>query len=98
MVYSIEEIRKMIIPIAKTHGVKSISLFGSYARGEANENSDVDFYIDKGEVTDLFKYFELIEDLENKLKCHVDVITTGIQDKNFLNHIKKEGVLLYEQG
>ena len=98
MIYSIDEIREMIIPIAKEHGVKSISLFGSYARGEADENSDVDFYIDKGEITDLFKYFELIEDLESKLKCHVDVITTGIQDKNFLNHIKKEGVLLYEQG
>lgn len=98
MVYTIDEIKKIIIPIAKTHGVKSISLFGSYARGEAKENSDVDFYIDKGEVTDLFKYFELIDDLENRLNCHVDVITTGIQDKNFLNHIQKEGVLLYEQG
>lgn len=97
MVYSIDEIRTMIVPIAKAYGVRSISLFGSYARGEANENSDVDFYIDKGEVTDLFKYFEFIEDLENKLKCHVDVITTGIQDKSFLNHIQKESILLYEQ-
>ena len=58
--------------------MKSISLFWSYARAEANENSDVDFYIDKGEITDLFKYFELIDDLENRLNCHVDVITTGI--------------------
>ena len=43
MVYTIDEIKKIIIPIAKTHGVKSISLFGSYARGEAKENSDFCF-------------------------------------------------------
>jgi len=35
--------------------------------------------------------------LEDVLKCHVDVVTTGIQDKTFLNHIMREGVLIYEE-
>ena len=44
---TIEEIKNRIKPIAKTYGIDKISLFGSYAKGEANEESDVDFYIDK---------------------------------------------------
>ena len=97
MVYSIDEIRKKTIPVAKYHGVKSISLFGSYARGEATDKSDIDFYIEKGKITDLFKYYELIEDLEKLFKCHVDVVTTQIEDKTFLKKIMKECVLIYEE-
>ena len=41
MLYSIDEIKNRIIPIAKTYGIKSIGLFGSYARGEANDQSDI---------------------------------------------------------
>ena len=46
MVYSIEQIQKLITPIAKKYGLKSVFLFGSYARGTATENSDVDLIID----------------------------------------------------
>lgn len=94
--FTTEDIKREASLIAKKNGVKSISLFGSYARGEANEDSDLDFYIDKGDVDDLFKYFGLVNDLEDVFGCHVDVVTTDIEDKEFLNSIKKEGVLLYE--
>ena len=40
MTYTIEEIKDKVTPIAQKYGVKRISLFGSYARGEATENSD----------------------------------------------------------
>lgn len=98
MVYAIEEIKEKIIPIAQEYGVERVSLFGSYARGEANENSDVDFYIEKGQIRNLIDYIGFVNDLEDNLNCHVDVITTGIEDKSFLELIKKEGVLLYENG
>ena len=42
MCYTIDEIRKKTIPIALTYGIQSLSLFGSYARNEADDNSDVD--------------------------------------------------------
>ncbi|HIU56315.1 MAG TPA: nucleotidyltransferase domain-containing protein [Candidatus Ornithomonoglobus merdipullorum] len=74
-----------------------MSLFGSYARGEAKEGSDIDIYIDKGELRNLIQYFSFIDELEKTLNCHVDVVTTGIQDKEFLRTIKSEGVLLYEK-
>ena len=44
-VYSIDEIRKIVAPIAKQHGVDKVFLFGSYARGAAEEDSDVDVMI-----------------------------------------------------
>ncbi len=64
MVYSIKEIKRIAIPIAKKYGVDSLSLFGSYARGEATSESDVDFYIDKGNIKGLLDFIGFIQDLE----------------------------------
>ena len=46
--YTIEMIREKAVPIAKKYEVKKLSLFGSYARGEADDKSDVDFKIENG--------------------------------------------------
>ncbi|MBR1629935.1 MAG: nucleotidyltransferase domain-containing protein [Lachnospiraceae bacterium] len=97
MSYTLKEIKDKTIPVAKNFGVKSISLFGSYARGEATEDSDIDFYIDKGRLNSLIKYYRFVDELEKKFGCHVDVVTTSIQDEDFLSSIQSEGVLLYEQ-
>lgn len=97
MCYTIEEIKTKTIPIAKKHGISRMCLFGSYARGEANDESDIDLYVDKGRMTSLIKYMAFVYDLEEILLCHVDVVTTGIRDKAFLDNIQKEGVLLYEE-
>lgn len=97
MCYTIDEIRTKTVPIAKAYGVKKVSLFGSYARGEADDDSDVDLYIDKGRLKSLLQYFSFVDELEKKLGCHVDVVTTGIEDKIFLEGIIKEGILLYEE-
>lgn len=97
MCYTIEEIRNKTVPIAKKHGVSRMCLFGSYARGEANDESDVDIFVDKGKMTSLIKYMAFVYDLESALDCHVDVVTTGIKDKMFFGHIQSEGVLLYEE-
>lgn len=42
MRYTTNEIKNKTTPIAKAYGIGRMSLFGSYARGEANDNSDVD--------------------------------------------------------
>ena len=97
MCYTIEEIRAKTVPIAKSYGIKRMSLFGSYARGDAKDDSDVDICIDKGELQSLLQYFSFVEELEKILSCHVDVVTTGIEDKSFLSEIQKEGVTLYEK-
>lgn len=96
MIYTIDDIRNKTAPIAKEFGISRMSLFGSYARGEATDDSDVDLYVDRGRLSNLLQYFAFVDELENVLHCHVDVVTTGIEDKQFLSAIMQEGVLLYE--
>ena len=97
MRYTVNEIKNRITPIAKEYGIGKMSLFGSYARGEAKDDSDVDLYIERGRLKSLLQYFAFVDELENALHCHVDVVTTGIEDKQFLSEIMQEGVLLYEE-
>ncbi len=97
MCYTIDEIKVKVSPIAKNYGIRRASLFGSYARGTANDNSDIDICIDKGRMRSLIQYFAFINDLEKSLQCHVDVVTSGIQDEEFLNNILRDEVLLYEE-
>ncbi len=97
MCYTINEIKEKTVPIAMAYGVKKMSLFGSYARGNANDDSDVDIYIEKGRLSSLIRYFLFVSELEKVLKCHVDVVTTEIEDKEFLRRIQGEGVLIYEE-
>lgn len=96
MVYTIEEIKCIVIPIAKTYGINSISLFGSYAKGQATSRSDLDFIIDKGELIGI-QYFSLLNELENAFNCKIDLITTGFSNKEFLDKIHKDEVVLYER-
>ncbi len=96
-VYTLEEIRAKAVPIAKKYGVKKLSLFGSYARGEADSQSDLDFLYDggNGKIKSLFDYLDFVYDLENEFKCHIDLVSTGINDKNFLEDIQQDEVILY---
>ena len=89
MVFTIEEIKKRIIPIVVKYGINSFSLFGSYARDEATEDSDLDFVMDKGDLKGL--------QLEQEFKCHVDVISKGSSNKKFLEAVSREEVLIYER-
>ena len=97
--FTIEEIKKKSVPIAKKYGVKKLSLFGSYARGEADEKSDVDFLFNNGngKIQSYFNYLDLLFDLEDEFKCHVDLVSEGISDQDFLNEIKIDEVILYER-
>ena len=97
MSYTINEIKEKTVTIAKENGIKSMSLFGSYARGDANDKSDVDIFIDKGKMRSLISYYMFVQELEKVLNCHVDVVTTGIEDKEFLQQIMIDGVLIYEE-
>ena len=51
----ISAIKKAVAPLARSYGVKRLYLFGSYAKGNANENSDVDLLVEKGKPMSLLK-------------------------------------------
>ena len=91
------EIKAKAIPIAKKYGVKRLSLFGSYARGEADAQSDLDFLYDKINSKGMFAYFGFVQDMEDEFKCHIDLVSDGISDKKFLSEVKQDEVLLYEE-
>ncbi|MBV8518239.1 MAG: nucleotidyltransferase family protein [Acidobacteria bacterium] len=67
--------REEILRIAKKHGVTSIRVFGSVARGEAGPESDVDFLVEIGDWISPWFPAGLILDLEELLGRRVDVAT-----------------------
>ena len=95
MPYSIDELRQIIDPIARQHGIKSVSLFGSYARGEQTAASDVDLKIEKGALETLYQLCAFRLALEDALHLPVDLVTNDTSDPAFLGAIAKEEVLLY---
>lgn len=95
-VYTIDEIKNIVAPIAKTYGVQRVFLFGSYARGEATPSSDLDFRVDKGSLRGLFALGGLYSDLEDRFDKELDLLTTGSLEPKFLNQIANEEILIYE--
>lgn len=95
--YTIDEIKKKATPIAEEYGVKSLKLFGSYAKGQNNEDSDIDFIVNKGKMETLFQYISFVNRLEETFGCHVDVVSTEIEDQNFIKNINKDSILLYDK-
>ena len=98
-VYTTEDIKRIVEPIAREYGVGRLSLFGSYARGEAGPNSDIDIrIIDGGKIRGLFKLAGFMNDLEDQFGIKVDVIDVNPTAREFLDEIKGDEVIIYEQG
>ena len=93
--YSIDELRQIIVPIAREHGVESVSLFGSYSKGTASVESDVDLKIEKGRLRSLFQLSGFRLAVEDALKLPVDLVTSVASDHVFLGMISRDEVLLY---
>lgn len=95
MRYTVDKIKEIVAALAAQYGADRIYLFGSYARGDANQDSDIDLRIDKGAIRGL-QLGGLAADLEDALGIPVDLIPTGSLDSKFLNSISDDEVLLYE--
>lgn len=91
-IYTIEEIKDVVAPIANKYNVQSIYLFGSYARREATEDSDLDFLVFGGENFKLTNIFALAEDLRLAFQRQVDVfeISEINTDSDFYSTIMNE--------
>jgi predicted nucleotidyltransferase len=94
--YSIPEISRIVSPVARSYGINRLSVFGSYARGEATPDSDIDFRIvEDGSLRGLIKLAGFCRELETNLKTPVDVLTNDAVDDDFLGRIKDEEVIVY---
>ncbi len=105
MIYTIDEIKNIVTPIAARHRVTKMYLFGSYARGEADENSDIDIRIDADNLRNLFALGNLYADLEEALNKSLDLVTTESLRANkndpltrkLIRSIKKDERLIYDE-
>ena len=91
-VFTITDIKALVKPIAEKYNVDEIYLFGSYARDEADQNSDLDFLVFGGQNFKLTMIFSLAEELRAILNKKVDVfeINEINQDSEFYKTIMKE--------
>lgn len=101
MVYTIDEIKAKINPIAKQYNLLKVYLFGSYARGEADDKSDVDIAL---ELEDESTYFDVYGNLLTIFHGEIDIFLVSdllspktniglLVKKNFLN----DRVLIYKK-
>lgn len=90
----IQENREEIIKIAAKYGANNIRIFGSVARGEATDKSDIDFLMDIEPGRSLLNRIGLIQELEDLLKCKVDVAKPQILHEVIREQILKECIPL----
>ena len=83
-----------VTSLAEEYGAEKVSLIGSYARGEATPESDIDILLEKGKIRGT-KVLDFQEELSEKLGRSVDVVTTAGASDRFLKKVKDEAVVLY---
>lgn len=90
----LQEKRENIIKIARKHGAFNILIFGSVARGEDSNDSNIDFLVEMEQGRNLLDRIGLIQDLEDYLGCKVDVATINSLRDCFRERIMKEVIPL----
>jgi predicted nucleotidyltransferase len=89
----------MLLPVFAAAPVYKAVLFGSYAKGQATEKSDVDIVIDsRGELVNI-NFYGVLEDVTETLKKPVDLIEVSEIRANspITDALRREGVILYER-
>ena len=96
-VYTISNIQSILQPVFKAYNIRKAVLFGSYAKGIAEKNSDVDILVDSGLKG--LAFFGLLEDVVTALDKNVDMLDTTqiVPDSLVDREIAKSGVLIYGQ-
>lgn len=100
---AIIKIKRLVKPIFDKYGVDKAYIFGSYARGDYNENSDIDIIIVAKKIKSLLVIGAILEALKQVLKKEVDLIEEECFkeeemddfEKEFYDTIKKERVMIY---
>jgi predicted nucleotidyltransferase len=90
---SLDDIKLILVKSKKSlkskYKIKSLGIFGSYSRGEAKEESDIDILVEFEEPIGL-EFIDLADELEQILNHKVDLVSkSGIRDK-YLQYVQKE--------
>lgn len=105
MIYTLPDISNIVRPIAEKYNLKAVFLFGSYARNEATEQSDIDLLVDTEgtQIKGLFALGALYCELEEALQKKIDLITVNALEQRlqmpseeaFREAVNRERVKLY---
>lgn len=87
----------IICNFLRTQPVKKAYLFGSYARGEADDKSDIDLMVELDDRVGLFKFISIQLKLEELLDKKVDLISARGISRHVLPFIEKDKKLVYER-
>lgn len=88
--------RQDIIQIASAHGVGNVRVFGSVARGQARQGSDLDLLVQLEKGYSLLDLIAIKQDLEDLLGCSVDVVIEAALSPYIRERVLQEATRLYE--
>ena len=110
-IYTVDEITAAVKPIAEKYGIDKVwlgprlqfALFGSYARGEATEKSDVDLLISYQNLIGMFALGGVYSDMEDAFNKPVDIVSeraltasyASVSSKQLLMNARKDGIQIY---
>lgn len=90
----IEQNRAEILALAKRHGVRDVRVFGSMARGDADDASDVDLLVSLPPEQTGLALGGLLMDVQDLLRRRVDVVTEASLHPSFRDHVLDEAQAL----
>jgi predicted nucleotidyltransferase len=98
-IYSVDEIRQRLEPVFASYPVYKATLFGSYARGEATELSDLDIVTDSRGEIDGVHFFAMWSDAEDSVEKRIDMIEAVElrKESSLYENFRKEGVIIYDR-
>jgi predicted nucleotidyltransferase len=91
-----EKLFKKIVSILARYRVKKIAVFGSYARGEAKPESDIDILVEFSERKSLLDLVGIEQELSEALGVKADLLTEKSISPYLIDRIKKEMKVIYE--
>ena len=86
--------RERVLELAATYGARNVRIFGSVARGDADDASDIDFLVDMEPGRTLFDLGGLLMDLRELLGCDVDLVTERGLRERIRDRVLREAVPL----
>lgn len=88
--------KEKIIEICKRNDISYCALFGSYARGEADENSDIDLLVRFSKPIG-WKFYGIADDLQDVLGKKVDLATERMLNKYIRESVLQDLKVIYEE-